>query len=178
MISDLSGGIGDEEFEGIRKALNCPEFLFFLKIKAPCVAFYMDHPSRLYRKARLGDIDSWEKLVRIDKLLLSDPKINLHLVKASDRNDYLKLNKMLKAIEGGPRKKSPQFSKLFTAGLISIISEVLGYKLNSTDIREIFNAAAVDSGRVEQIDEDLPYSPEALSQGILRVRKLFSFTSS
>jgi len=49
LMGDLSGEISDEEYEKIGKVLNCPEFLFFLKIKAPCVAFCMEYPSRLYR---------------------------------------------------------------------------------------------------------------------------------
>ena len=84
---------------------------------------------------------------------------------------------MLKALANGPRKKSSHTSKIFTAGFISLVSELLGHRLTSTDIRELFNAAAVDMGRYEQIDEDLPTSHEAFSKSIQRVREFIDFPS-
>jgi hypothetical protein len=174
--NDLLGILLDEQLENVGKALQKPEFLFLLKVLGPCISLYMDHPTRLYRKARLGDIDSWDKLIRIDKFLLCDPRISWHLVKAYEKNDFANLNRMVKAIEGGPPKKDFQYSKLFTAGLISIMSELLGYRLSSSKIRELFNAVAVDSGTYNQTDEDLPASHEAFTKGIEQVRYLFNLT--
>ena len=177
---DLTGDVTDEQFEMVSQAIHKPEFLYLLKVLGPCFLLYMEHPTSLYRKARLGDVDSWDKLLRVDKFLISDPYISWRLTKAYVDNDHISHNRMLKALEGTPRKKSQQSSKIFYAGLISIISELLGYRLSSAEIRELFNAVAVDSGLHEQIDEDLPSSPEALTKGIQRVRNFLNlpFTSN
>lgn len=177
---DLSGEVTDEQFEMVNQAIHKPAFLYLLKVLGPCFLLYMEHPTSLYRKARLGDVDSWDKLLRVDKFLISDPYISRRLTKAYVDNDYISHNRMLKALEGTPRKKSPQSSKIFYAGFISIISELLGSRLSSAEIRELFNAVAIDSGLHEQIDEDLPSSPEALTKGIQRVRNFLNlpFTSN
>jgi hypothetical protein len=147
-----------------------PEILFFLKVLFPCWILYNEHPTFLLRKARQGDIDSLGKLLRLDKTLIKDRLISEQIIRSrsSAPNKFLILTK---AIEDSPKEqKSIQRIKYSLAGLISIISEDLGHKFTAPEIKQLFDAVAVDYDRDELIDPDLPDSPESFNKAIQRAR--------
>ncbi|MDD5759605.1 MAG: hypothetical protein PHI06_11060, partial [Desulfobulbaceae bacterium] len=51
------------------------ESSFFLLVTGPCWLIYHTSPTRLYRKARLGDYNAIKKLLCLDPLMLHDPAI-------------------------------------------------------------------------------------------------------
>jgi len=171
----LDDSIDENDKLDIPEHLQKPEMLFFTKVFTPCFVIYGELPGFLMRKARLGDIVALDKLLRIDKTAINDPIIGEQFHLASLDKDKTKFQTMVRALEGSMQgKASSQKVKSIIAGFISVFSESLGHRLNSTDIRELFNAVAVDRGYDELIDHDLPDSDEALSQAILRERKILA----
>ena len=148
-----------------------PEFIFLLKVFIPCVFQFREHPTKLYRCARLGDLDALDNLLRIDKAILCDPQISRHIYRASLEKNRANFERLAKAVEGSlSGRLNPQRTKFILAGFLSVFSEKLGHRLSAPDIQALFNAVAADMGRGEMIDTDLPDSPEAFSRAVNRER--------
>lgn len=165
----------DTSFENftprIPETFREPEYLFFLKVVTPCYLVYGEFPAILLRKARRGDIKALDKILRVDKFAISDPFIIQQFNLASQK-DKSKFEVMSNALRGSIQGKvSRQKIKSIIAAIISLTSERFGHRFTSTDIKELFDAVAVDRGLDELIDPDLPDSPEAFSQAILRERR-------
>ena len=169
--SDLAGQIDERMKESIFALAEQAEILFAYKVMLPCWHFYAISPSILFRKARNGNLEAMDKLLRIDTAVLCDPRISEHVYRLSLQKSKRKLEKILDAIRNGPKAKiSMQKIKFTLAGMISILSQILGHRLKSPAIRQLFNAVAIDTGKDEMIDRDLPDSPEAFSKAIQRER--------
>jgi len=65
---DLSEQTEPRIEQAINQSLENPEFLFFLRVTSPCWLLYGDYPARMLRKARNGDMDALEKLLRPSRL--------------------------------------------------------------------------------------------------------------
>lgn len=150
--------------------LFTPEGLFFLKVVFPCWILYAEHHSYLLRKARQGDIESLEKILRLDKTLTGDRLINRQLMESISADPF-KFDRITKAIASKPKEQStlPRI-KIFLAGFISVLSEFFGHKFTAPEIQSLFDAVAIDYGYDELRDPDLPDSPEAFSKAIQRER--------
>jgi hypothetical protein len=64
-------------------------FVFFIFV--PCLMIFQESPYKLYRQAIAGDIDSIEKLLKLDPLLLNNPEIGKHIQHlrfTNKTNDY------------------------------------------------------------------------------------------
>ena len=135
---------------------------------------FRKHPTKLYRRARLGNLVALDNLLRIDKAVLCDPQISKHLYFASAAKNRSKFEKLAKAVEGNLSERlNGKKTKLILAGFLSVFSEKLGYKLSATDIRALFDAVVADRGSGESIDTDLPKSLEAFSRAVNRERKFW-----
>ena len=149
-----------------------PEFLFIFKIIIPSFLFYGEHPAKLYRKARQGDVESLDKILRLDKGAVCCKRINKHFYSPTDSCE---LKKLTLALHRQPKGKiSYQKAKFLIAGFISFLSEILGHRLSAPEIQDLFNAYAVDSGYDDLIDADLPPSPEGFAKAIQRERSFWS----
>jgi hypothetical protein len=160
-----------------------PEFVFAFTVLLPSVIIYGEFPSKLYRKARLGNIAALDMLLRIDKTIICDQKISERIFELSLKTNKSDLNRVATALKGKlVGKKTSQKAKFKTAGFISVVSEVLGHRLSAPDIQDLFNALAADRNPLELIDPDLPDSPEAFAKAILRERpfwlRSFGFTDT
>jgi hypothetical protein len=69
----------EEEKKRIRLLFHNPEMLFFIRVWAPCLFLYGDYPIRLLRKARQGDEDALDKLLRLDRTVIYDSRVKIHL---------------------------------------------------------------------------------------------------
>lgn len=148
-----------------------PEFVFLLTVLLPSIIIYGELPSKLYRKARSGDINALDMLLRIDKTIICDRKISEQIFRLSLKTNKSELNRVATALKGKlSGKKTMQKAKFKIAGLISVLSEVFGDRLSAPDIQSLFNAIAADRNPSELIDPDLPDSPEAFAKAILRER--------
>ena len=170
--SDLENEILPEALkQKIKYNLINFEWLFYFTVTLPCFALYGFHPTKLYRKARLGDLDALDRLLRLDKTILSDSRISIQISQSWLKKDKLRLDAINRAIAGTPNfKLTLQSIKMRLAGYISYLSEVFGYRLNEPEIRLLFNAVTIDRGSSEIIDTDLPEAPESFAKALQRSR--------
>ena len=167
---DINRNINEEFNRKFKEALNEPEIKFFFKAWIPCWFLYGDYAPRLLRRARLGDVKTMEKLVRLDPSVLNDPKIGEYLHQARGKGRGATFERLMEASLKGPKGKiTVKKVKCSMGGAISLVSIALGYKLKEPEIRKLFDAVAHDMGKGD-IDTDLPESPEAFAKTLQRER--------
>lgn len=159
-----------EEKKRARIFLQTPEIIFYLQVWIPCFLIYGIYPPYLLRKARHGDEDAIEKILRLDKSIIDDPKIKEIFHQASNAKKVSKFNLMKDAIQKAPKVRIEiQSIKYALAGLISVIFIALGQKLAAAEIHRLFDAIARDTGK-GIIDDDLAVSRETFEKAIQRYR--------
>jgi hypothetical protein len=153
---------------------NRPEFLFLIKVDLPCWLLYQENYLTIFNKARLGKIESLDKLLRIDKHIIQNATINKWITHYYFQKDRRAFETLSEAIRNPPRHKLTAAQLRYRiAGLISYITELLGKRLYAPEIQSLFNAVAVDYGIDELIDPDLPDSPATFSRAVLRARSFW-----
>ncbi len=162
----------NKHFPELEEMFFSPESLFIIKVIVPCTFLYGESPIKLLRKARLGDIDSIDKILRLDKAVLCDSRISQHIYQASLQKNPSTFERLTRAIQGGLSGKiNKQRAKFIMAGLISVLSEIFDHRLSAPEIQNLFDAIATDLSEGEfLIDTDLPDSPEAFSKAVQRER--------
>lgn len=146
------------------------ESSFFFLVSIPCWLLYRESPTHLYRKARTGDIDAIEKLLRLDALMVHDPMIGQQIQKLRFNRKTSAYRTLLEAPLKSPKAKiTRKKMKYAMAGFISALSSIIKPPLTEPEIRSLFDAVAQDSGR-GAIDTDLPDSPESFYMAIKRDR--------
>jgi hypothetical protein len=148
--------------------------LFFYRVCIPCWLLYRQFPPTLLRSARTGNIDSIEKLLRLDSSTIHDPKIaEIYHQEQSKKNKSV-YDLMAQSLDKSPRAKiTLQKIKMNFAGLLSAYSSAFGQRLTEPEIRALFDAISRDSGKGD-IDTDLPDGSEVFSKAIQRERKFWS----
>ena len=147
---------------------------FFIRVYAPCWFLYGKRPDELMSRAREGHMDSLKKLLQIDKAIVADESIGQLFHEYSTQKNKRKFDALVSALANSPTKKiSIGRVKSNIAGFISVFSEKCGHRLFEPDLRALFSAVAVDYGRYEQIDEDIPVTPATFSQAIRREREFW-----
>ena len=150
----------------IKQDINKPEIKFLLQVFLPCFLLYKDYPSRLLRKARKGDIEYIEKLIRLDRSIEFNKKIS-EFIHGARKNKMID-ERLRSAIATGINEKvTRKKMKMNIAELISFFSMALGRQLKESEIRDLFDAIAKDKGR-DDIDTDIPESPETFAKAIQR----------
>lgn len=146
------------------------ELSFVFLVFVPCYMIYQTGPGKLYHKARLGDEDAIDKLLRLDPFMLHDPAIGQRIQKIrlfGRQTTYQNLVEApLKPIKA---KITNNKIKTSMATLISMIAEALKQPLTSTEIRNLFNAIAKDADKHDE-DSAMPSNPETLGKAIQRKR--------
>ncbi|MBU5638853.1 hypothetical protein KOM00_19185 [Geomonas sp. Red69] len=149
------------------------ESSFFILVLAPCWLLYREHPTRLYRKARLGHLDALEKLLRLDPLLLHDHSIGRQIQSFRLNNKTSAYQTLIEATLKRPKARiTRKKMKYATAGLISALSNLMKKPLSEPEIRALFDAVAQDADN-SPIDTDLAESPEAFAKAINRDRSFW-----
>jgi hypothetical protein len=139
----------DEKSEEKKKRFkNNPQVIFFFRVLFPCFSIYGVFPIDLLRRARSGDTAALEKLIRLDKSAIFDPKISKIVHKAQGEKKQARMYAIKKAFGSTPkvitnRKKI----RSCLAGLISLFSIRLKKKLPAIQIYKLFNALDLDMGR-------------------------------
>jgi hypothetical protein len=143
---------------------------FFFLVNIPCWLLYRESPTHLYRKARTGDIDALEKLLRLDSLMIHDPLIGKQIQTLRFNRKTSAYRTLLEAPLKAPKAKiTRKKMKYSMAGFISALSSIIKQPLTEPEIRSLFDSVAQDSGR-GAIDTDLPDSPESFYMAIKRDR--------
>tara|TARA_R110002072_G_scaffold98538_3_gene216785 strand:- start:331 stop:1278 length:948 start_codon:yes stop_codon:yes gene_type:complete len=142
---------------------------FFIRVWMPCWVLYRELPGILIRKSRLGDHDSLDKLLRLDKSVVHDPRIAqiwhdiMHNGSKSDRKRFKN------AMADGPKVKLTARSlKLGLAGLISQLAIQSRSPVTSIEIRKLFDS--ISKIRSGGIDTSMPESPDAMRKDLQRQR--------
>ena len=167
----------DDEKRRIRKLRNKPEMIFFMRVWAPCFLLYGEYPTYLFRKARQGNLDGLEKLLRLDKSVIYDTKIMEIYQKATVSKNRETMTLITKALQNTPKGKIDiQKIKYLFGGFLSVISIALGQKLTAAEIHRLFDAVARDMTD-EIVDPDLIASPETFEKAIQRARTFWQVIS-
>ncbi len=161
------------DLEKVRKvAQMVPEMIFFVKVWIPCLALYQEMPLMLLRRARLGDADALDKILRLDKAAISDPKISDIYFKSSlqkNKNQFNALNRALQHTASNGQQISRIIKQSLTA-LISILAEGLNHSLNLEQIELLYRAICRDIGRGRQIETGPDESKQNLAKVIQKER--------
>lgn len=155
-----------------------PIATFFFLVHFPCILIYRETPSSLYQKAKSGDLEALEKLLRLDPALLHDRHIANVLFSLREKRKFTIYDSLLRACHKNPKAKltTAKF-KVAIAGFISFFTNALGKPLTAPQIRQLFDAVAFDSSQGELIsDPDLPESDETFYKAIQRERELWQAT--
>lgn len=147
------------------------ELLFCFFVCTPCIIFYKTNPSRLYHRARLGEIKAIDALLRLDPLMLHDPSIGKQIQRIRLRGKTSTYVNIIEApLKPIKAKITRNRIKAMLGSFISLIATGLESPLTSTDIRKLFDAIAKDT-RKQDYDTSLPNSDEAFYKTIQRNRE-------
>ncbi len=103
LISEL---MFSDNYSNTENATLSAEGFFSFRIFLPCWLHYFEYPASLYRRARLGNLDALDKLLRIDKRVIADTKISRHIATHGINPQRPEFRQLVTAIEGSPRKLS------------------------------------------------------------------------
>lgn len=156
---------------GLDHGLGSLEIQFFINVWLPCFLVYGTNPASLLRSARQGELESMQKLVRLDPSTIFDPKVStmVHQLLYTNWDEYKRTTDSLKQPFKG--KVSRRKLKSSVAALIKVQHEIWGEKITCLELRYLFNSLARDLGKdinEDFIDRDLPVSDEAFHTAIYR----------
>ncbi|BDQ37052.1 hypothetical protein SYK_14120 [Pseudodesulfovibrio nedwellii] len=143
------------------------EGFFTFRIFLPCWLHYFETPTGLYRKARLGNLDALDKLLRIDKRVIGDTKISRHIAQYGANPASPEFKRLIKALEGAPRKLSVTKVKTFLAAFLYGLSKHLGSPLTYPQVQDLFDQSAQKRG-IGLTDPDLEMSPQSFEKAVRR----------
>ena len=153
------------------------EIIFFLRLYIPCVLIYGIYPVKLLWKARKGDEDATEKLLRLDKMIIYDSKIKQIIWQTQSEEKRIKFDSMIKSIRREPKiRLEIQKVKYSLAALISIISTAIRQDFSAPDIQKLFDAIARDKNEENICDEDIA-AGETFEKAIQRYKKFWQIIS-
>jgi hypothetical protein len=159
--------------DAVGRMTEMPELQFFVRVWFPCWMEYRVYPTELLWRARKGDLDALEDLLRLDKSVVHDRLIAEHIHQtwhAEGRGEFQRIGA---AFFGAPRKGiSARRVKYALAGLISEYARQLKQPVTEPEIRGLFDAYAKAQGKLR--DTDLAESPESFSMAIRRERRKWS----
>ena len=119
------------------------------------------------RRARAGDDDAFEDLLRLDKSVISDPVLWRRWHEALNDPKPARRDRFREAINGRPTKRfNDKTIRIAFAGLLSQLSKRERCEMTAPEIREWF-AAFAKGGYLS--DDEMP-GGEALTKGIQRNR--------
>lgn len=149
---------------------------FELKIQLPCWILYQTFPVLLLHKARHGNIDALDKLLRLDKSAIFDPMIAKIWEYESRYPKKQRFKMISKALGSTPRETiSRKGFKIFLAAVIEKIFSDFQQPICRPAIQKLFDSFAHDAHN-KPYDMDLPDSPEAFSTAVKREIKSWDNT--
>ena len=154
VINDFVSEPTKKEGTEFIKNLPKPEFIFFMRVLVPCFSLYGIYPVDLLRQAQNGDDDALEKIIRLDKSIIFEPKISeiIHQAQAMKKQERMAMIK--KAFISSPKvTMNMKTIKCHLGGLISYLSMAINQKITAADIRLLYDAIALDMN--DDFDRDL-----------------------
>ena len=150
-------------------AFKTPQGQYYFRVWLPCWMMYREYPPRLLRQARLGDSKSLDKLLRLDKSIVHDPKIADHVHRLTHSGSKRDRDFILQAIEGCPKVKlDAKTIKYGLSGMISQFAILFRCKVTAPEITQLFDGIErVRTGRL--CDPHIP-AGESFTKGVSRNR--------
>lgn len=173
VINDFVSEPTEKEGTEFRKNLPTPEFIFFMRVLVPCFSLYGIYPVELLRQAQNGDDGALEKIIRLDKSIIFEPKISeiIHHAQAMKKQERMTMIK--KAFISKPKVKTNMKTiKCHFGGLISYLSMAINQKITAGDIWRLYDAVSLDMN--DDVDQDLgDMNEESFSKAIQEARKMW-----
>jgi hypothetical protein len=158
---------GDATPSGWNAMLNTPEAHFLVRLCLPCLILYREAPGRMLRRARNGDDDAFDALLRLDKSVITDPVLWRRWHAALNDPKPGRRKRFRDAMAGRPLKRfNEKTVRIAFAGLLSQIAERENCAMTAPEIRDWF---ASFTGEGWLSDEVMP-GGEALTKAIQRNR--------
>lgn len=149
-IETVSQCSDSNEDDMLDAALESPEGQYFLRVWWPCWFVYREYPPRLLRAARQGHIDALDRLLRLDKFIVGDPRIAKRLGEYLSTGTSGQRKQLTAALVGKPKKRLTD--KAIRSGLGALISQLaflFRTSVTAPQIEELFNRIErVRSGRL------------------------------
>lgn len=155
---------------------SLPEVQFTYSVIMPSYLFYGDHALTIFRKAQKGDINSIEKILRLDPSALGDPQIFEHFHFASKQENRSDFETMIHALQSPPKGKiQSQKTKYRLAGMIASLAELISYKLPAPEIERLFTAISIDFKKPEWelVEIDNIYN-DSIAKNIRREKRFWN----
>lgn len=154
--------------------MKSPEAIFLMRVQVPCFMLYGTFPHTLLKMAQSGNDKALEKLIRLDKSIIFEPKISEIIHQAQGLKAQARMAMIQKAFISPPKAKlSRKKVKCLLGGLISHISILFNQKLSAAEIRKLFDAIALDmTGDIDQGLENMV--GEVFEKEIQRSRKFWN----
>lgn len=172
-INDFVSDLNKKANEEFRKNLTKPEFLFFIRVMAPCFSIYKTYPLELLKQAQNGDDEALKNLIKLDKSIIFEPKISEIIHQAQALKAQARMSMIKKAFTSTPKAQLKiRAIKFHFGGLISYFSHAIKQKITAADIWRLYDAIALDM--TGDVDEDFKnMSVEAFEKDIQDARKMW-----
>lgn len=168
LVRHFEGEVEDGQ-DQIGEMIDSLEMQFFFRVWVPCWILYREYPPTLMSKARNGDIDALDDLLRMDKSAVHEPRVAEHWHRIMHGGQTGAKTRLLRAMSGQPRGSvSRQKMRAFLSGMISQLAISLMCQVTEPDIRELFNRIAFSRG--DKTDYQLTPSTQGLVKAIQRNR--------
>lgn len=132
------GGESDADFDGF---IASPAGQFYFRVWLPCWLLYREYPPRLLRRARLGDLDALDKLLRLDKSAVHDPVIAERVHQLTHSGTKRDRDLILEALRGKPKGRlDPKTIRYGLAGMISQLAVLFQTRVTAPEIAALFDA--------------------------------------
>lgn len=161
--------LAGEDEEGVDRMMHSAEGQFFFRVWLPCWLLYQSYPPLLMRRARRGDLDALDDLLRLDKSAICDPVLRRVWHEEVNSGNMGRRKRLLAAMAGRPKGRlTAKKMRANMGGLISQFASAFGCEVTEPEIKALFDRIA--QARQGTHDVNLPLSPEARYKAIRRHR--------
>jgi hypothetical protein len=151
---------------------------FLVQIWLRCAYVYLRLPGHLLREARHGEPDALDKLLRLDKTAICEPRVARNLAEIFHSGRPGMKARMTKAMKGAPRNPRRRTLKARMAAVIIEVaradSQLVEHGVEPpvpADLRDLFDAIAKDASGRQQCDTDLPVREDTWRKAVRRAGK-------
>lgn len=137
-----------ESLESFEEFVGRASGRYFISVWFPCWFLHQTYPAKLLRKARRGCLDSFEKILRIDKAVLTDPVLRNRWTEIQMGDDSVLRRKFERAFNGTPKIRiHEKYVRHRITGLVSKVCEAFGTPVSASKIGRVFDLVAEVRGQ-------------------------------
>lgn len=144
LLTDLDRNQGEDERETPASLLvSLPAGRFFFRVWLPCWVLHRTYPTLLLRRARSGNDDAMDALLRLDKSIVADPVIARRWHTLAHDGSLRDRQRFRLAMADGPKGRLDRRSvRLGLVGMIGQLAAVFGVRVSAPDIAGLFDSIA------------------------------------